>query len=436
MSHQNTTSNHAKAISEEFIKKACTWAQQFDTVCILDNNRIANAMQLQEIEFALAVGCIDSIVGTGEGDWDEFKFFIDKHSGRTPVFGYLTYDLKNQLENLQSKHPDGIGFAPLFFFAPQHLILIDQHGQLMVMSEEGDRIMKEIEAIELKQFRSEPIDMKARVSKENYLEKVGQIKEHILEGEVYELNYCVEFYAEQTQIDPLQTYFSIQQISPTPFACFFKHENKFLISASPERFIRKSLNKLYSQPIKGTVRRSIDPVEDAAQVEELKNSEKEKAENLMIVDLVRNDLAKSSEVGSVEVDELYGIYSFKQVHQMISTVSSTIIDGIHPADAIEHAFPMGSMTGAPKVMAMKLIEELEQSKRGLYSGSVGYFAPNEDFDFNVVIRSIQYNAYQKYVNFEVGSAITHDSNPEKEYEECLLKAQAMLQALNANIGFI
>jgi para-aminobenzoate synthetase component 1 len=202
-----------------------------------------------------------------------------------------------------------------------------------------------------------------------------------------------------------------------------------LLSASPERFLKKSLNKLYSQPIKGTVRRAKDKDADEALKTALLNSEKERAENLMIVDLVRNDLAKSSEVGSVAVDELFGIYSFKQVHQMISTVSSTIIDGINPVEAIENAFPMGSMTGAPKVMAMKLIEQYETTKRGLYSGAVGYFAPNEDFDFNVVIRSIQYNAATQYVSFEVGSAITFDSDAEQEYEECLLKASAMLQAL-------
>lgn len=434
MTESNPGNQTIAKISEEFIQKACVWAQQFDTVCILDNNRINNALNLQEIEFALAVGCIDSVKGTGDGDWDEFKFFIDKHSGQTPVFGYLSYDLKNQLENLHSNNKDEIGFAPLFFFAPLHIILIDQHGQLMVMSENGNEIMREIENTKVTLSTPNPLVMQAKVSKEKYIETVNKIKDQIIEGNVYELNYCVEFYAEQSTIDPLQTYFSLQQISPTPFGCFFKHENTFLMSASPERFIRKSLNKLYSQPIKGTVRRSANELEDKAHIEELRNSEKEKAENLMIVDLVRNDLAKSSEVGTVEVDELYGIYSFKQVHQMISTVSSTIIDGIHPIDAVENAFPMGSMTGAPKVMAMKLIEEFEDTKRGLYSGSVGYFAPNEDFDFNVVIRSIQYNQNKNYVNFEVGSAITHDSNPEQEYDECLLKAQAMLKALNATIA--
>lgn len=430
---QETNNKNSKSVSNEFIKKACTWAQKFDTFCILDNNRIENALGLQEVEFALAVGIKDAITGVGEGDWDQLKAFVDKHSGEIPVFGYLTYDLKNQLEVLQSSHTDYIDFAPSFFFAPVHLILIDNQGQLMVMSDDADEIMKEIELVILEANIPQKLQMTAKVSRQEYINKVSQIKENIIKGDVYELNYCVEFYNENAKIDPLQTYFALQEISPTPFACFFKWENRYLISASPERFIRKSLNKLFSQPIKGTVSRSDDPIKDLELIETLRNSEKEKAENLMIVDLVRNDLAKSSINGTIAVDELYGIYSFKQVHQMISTVSSTIIDGIHPVDAIENAFPMGSMTGAPKVMAMKLIEQYEQTRRGLYSGSVGYFAPNEDFDFNVVIRSIQYNANKNYLNFEVGSAITFDSHAEQEYEECLLKAQAMLKALNASI---
>lgn len=421
------------ASSVEFKRKACIWAQQFDTVCILDNNQIENAFQLQEIEFALAVGSIDELVGSGQNDWEKLKDFVDKHSQQTPIFGYLSYDLKNQLEKIHSKNKDSIGFESLFFFAPLHVILLDTNGQLMVMSEHGNAIMEAIQQTELINEPIIPIKIHQKVSKEKYIETVQKIQEHIVQGDVYELNYCVEFFAEQTTINPLSTYFELQSISPTPFSCFFKQNNTYLLSASPERFIKKSLNKLYSQPIKGTVRRSSNEIEDEELKTRLVQSEKERAENLMIVDLVRNDLAKSCEVGTIEVDELFGIYSFKQVHQMISTVSGTIIDGIHPAEAISNAFPMGSMTGAPKLMAMQLIDQYENTKRGLYSGAVGYFAPNEDFDFNVVIRSIQYNESKKYVNFEVGSAITYDSVAEDEYEECLLKASAMLKALRANL---
>ncbi len=413
-----------------FKQKAAQWAKQFEVCCLLDNNSCKNAFGLNEIEFALAAGVLDSISGNGKEDWDALKAFIDKHSQESPVFGFFSYDLKNQIENLESLHPDHIQFPCLYFFVPKHVILIDNNQQTMVMSEDGETIMADINKQQIEDYPLNSINLTQKVSKEAYLKNVEAIKNHIIEGDVYELNYCVEFFAENVFIDPLHTYFHLQNNSPTPFGGYVKLQDKFLLCASPERFIKKSLNKLYSQPIKGTVRRSEDLITDEQLKQELAHSEKEKAENLMIVDLVRNDLAKSSQTGTVVVDELYGIYSFKQVHQMVSTVSSTILDGLHPVEAIKNAFPMGSMTGAPKVMAMQLIEKYENSKRGLYSGALGYFAPNEDFDFNVVIRSIQYNQSTGYLNFEVGSAITFDSDAEKEYEECLLKAEAMIKALS------
>lgn len=415
-----------------FKQQALTWAQQFSTVCVLDNHEALNAYGLHDVSFAIAAGAKDAITGNGHHDWQKLKDFSDKYFGEVPLFGYLSYDLKNQLERLGSTHPDHIDFAPLFFFAPEHLILFDSQDQVMVMSPDANGIIAAI-----KNTRVEPnaapakIELKQRVSREEYIEKVKKIQEHIVAGDVYELNYCVEFYAEQVTLHPLQAYLELTRLSPTPFAGFFKLNQQYLLCASPERFLKRSADKLYSQPIKGTARRSSNPAEDEQIKADLLACEKERAENLMIVDLVRNDLARSSEIGSVQVDELFGIYSFKQVHQMISTVSSTMRKEVHPIDAIAHAFPMGSMTGAPKVMAMQLIEQYEQTKRGLYSGALGYLAPNGDFDLNVVIRSIQYNAATGYVNFMVGSAITYDAVPEKEYDECLLKAKAMMQALNA-----
>lgn len=162
---------------------------------------------------------------------------------------------------------------------------------------------------------------------------------------------------------------------------------------------------------------------------DLAKDEKERSENIMIVDLVRNDLSKTAVKGSVKVEELCKVYSFDQVHQMISTVTSQIEENTHPIDVIKSTFPMGSMTGAPKISAMKIIENLEETKRGLYSGAVGYITPRGDFDFNVVIRSILYNHTQKYISFSVGSAITSKSDPLKEYEECLVKAKAMHEVL-------
>lgn len=243
------------------------------------------------------------------------------------------------------------------------------------------------------------------------------------------MNYCIEYSTQSTSFNPSHCYEKLNELSPMPFSSFMRIGHKYLICASPERFLKKVGNKLISQPIKGTARRSFDKYEDNQLKDALLNSEKERAENLMIVDLVRNDLARSSISGSVKVEELFGISTFKKVHQMISTISSTQNNKVSVSDVIKHAFPMGSMTGAPKIRVMKEIENLEDSSRGLYSGTVGYFTPNHDFDLNVVIRSIIFDAKSKKISFHVGSAITYDSDPEYEYQECLLKAESLFEVL-------
>ena len=274
------------------------------------------------------------------------------------------------------------------------------------------------------------VKIQQRISKENYLEKVSKILEHIHQGDIYEANFCMEFFAENATINPLEKFIKLNEISQPPFAVFFKNNKHFLLSATPERYLRKEGDPIISQPIKGTAKRFLDPIEDEKSKNQLVLDPKERSENIMITDLVRNDLSRTAQKGSVEVTELCAIYSFMQVHQMISTVISKLDPQYTAVDAIKTTFPMGSMTGAPKISAMKIIEELEETKRGLYSGAVGYFTPNGDFDFNVVIRSILYNQEKKYVSFSVGSAITAQSIPEKEYEECLLKAKAMREVLS------
>lgn len=411
-------------LQQRFKEQALHWAAQYEVCMLLDNNSAQNACGLHDIEFVMAAGVKRELsCSTGQA-FESLKDFLQ--DAEQTVFGYFTYDLKNEVEALDSAHPDRLQFPHLYFFEPLHVIRIGADGQLS-----GDQqVIDEIRNMQLplpSPFK--PVVLKERVSKENYLSNVEHIRQHIIEGDVYELNYCVEFYAEQAQIDPTAIYSRLMQRSPVPFASFFKHHDQYLLCASPERFLKKATDKLYSQPIKGTAKRGATVPEDEELKQSLLHSEKERAENLMIVDLVRNDLARSSKTGSVQVDELFGIYSFPQVHQMISTVSSTMHDHVHPVNAIKHAFPMGSMTGAPKIMAMKLIEQYETSRRGLYSGAVGYITPGGDFDLNVVIRSIQYHAGEQYLSFEVGSAVTFDSNPEQEYEECLLKAKAMREVL-------
>ena len=273
------------------------------------------------------------------------------------------------------------------------------------------------------------IKISLRITKDVYRQKIEQMLQHIHRGDIYEANFCQEFFAENSCIAPLETYYHLNQISKPPFATFFKRNHQYLLSASPERYLRKSGNKIISQPIKGTAKRSQDQEQDQEFIQMLQNDPKERSENVMIVDLVRNDLSRTAVKGSVKVEELCKIYTFPQVHQMISTVVSEVDNTTSAVDVIRTTFPMGSMTGAPKISAMKIIEALEESKRGLYSGAVGYFTPDNDFDFNVVIRSILYNEENQYISYTVGGAITAKSDPDKEYEECLVKAKAMREVL-------
>ena len=230
-------------------------------------------------------------------------------------------------------------------------------------------------------------------------------------------------------MDPITIFLELNRISPTPFAAFYKWKDNYVLCASPERFLAKRGNKLVSQPIKGTAKRGGSDEEDKAIKQQLRNHAKELQENVMIVDLVRNDLTRSAKPGTVKTEELFGIYSFNQVHQMISTVVCELQDGISAVQAIRNTFPMGSMTGAPKISSMQLMELYERSRRGIYSGAIGYFSPDNDFDLNVVIRTLLYNSTEKYLSFQTGSAITYHADAEREYEECLLKAKAILEVL-------
>jgi len=350
-------------------------------------------------------------------------------------FGFITYDYKNQIEKLNSKHYDGVGFPERLFFTPQILFKISKN-EIEVLYEkrwytasEIKRIVSEINDISIREDALQEVKVVPRITRENYLRTVKELKKHIQIGDIYEINYCQEYFAEGVVIKPLAIYLALNKKSPTPYSCFVKSDDNYLMSATPERFIQKSGDHIISQPIKGTVMRGVNTEEDERLKKQLFNDVKERSENVMIVDLVRNDLSKIAKKGSVKVDELCGIYTFPQVHQMISTVSVKV-DACVPFDEIIIAtFPMGSMTGAPKIKAMELIEQYEKTKRGLYAGTVGYINPAGDFDFNVVIRSLQYNKKDSYLSFIVGGAITALSDPEKEYDECMLKAKAMLEIL-------
>lgn len=383
-------------------------------------------------DWILAVDAFTSIKTDYFNAFEDLKQY--QQSSRDWLFGYLAYDLKNDAEVLKSNNFDGLGFPDLFFYQPKKLFLA-KGNQLEIRylhfcDDEFEEDWKEILSI-VTDFEtlSPNIEIQQRISAEAYHEKVNKMLEYIHHGDLYEANFCMEFFAEKAQIDPLGTFLKLNEISKPPFAVYFKNYKQFLLSASPERYLKKEGEMLISQPIKGTAKRYLDPVEDEKSKNELATNAKERAENIMITDLVRNDLSHTAQKSSVQVTELCGIYSFLQVHQMISTITSKLDPQYTAVDALRFTFPMGSMTGAPKISVMKIIEELEETKRGLYSGAVGYFTPEGDFDFNVVIRSILYNQENQYLSFSVGSAITSLSVPENEYQECMLKAKAMFEVL-------
>lgn len=407
------------------------WSQQFDEVIWLDSNQYEQ--QYSSYDAILAVEAFTSIQTDYHDGFEKLKEY--QTLANDWVFGYLTYDLKNDVEVLKSQNTDGLEFSDLSFFQPKKIFLFkDNQVEIQYLKLVDDEIITDLEDIlNAKEVVASPeennIKIKLKIHKDEYFNKVNTLLNHIHSGDIYEANFCQEFYAENTQISPLETYNKLNAISKPPFAAFVKLYDKFALSASPERYIKKEDLRIISQPIKGTAKRSLDKIEDKELKNKLIADEKERSENIMIVDLVRNDLSKTATKGSVAVEELCKIYTFDQVHQMISTVTSEVKPETHPVDILKSTFPMGSMTGAPKISAMKIIEKLEATKRGLYSGAIGYFTPENDFDFNVVIRTILYNATQKYVSYSVGGAITAKSDPLKEYEECLVKAKAMRTVL-------
>ena len=417
----------------DFKKRLLKWGSIHETAVFLDSNQYEQ--NYSSFDCVLAVEEFTSIKTDYFNAFEKLKEY--QSYTKDYLFGYLSYDVKNDVEQLSSNNYDGLKFPDVYFFQPQKIIQIkDNTAEFLYLRAFDDEIEEDFEAIleenlnaESVEKQEEAIKIKLRIHKEEYFDKLNTVLEHIQRGDIYEANFCQEFYAESVTLNPYEIYTNLNAISEPPFATFFKHEELYLLSASPERYLRKEGSKIISQPIKGTAKRLVNSIDDGKIAFDLARDEKERSENIMIVDLVRNDLSRLAKKGSVKVEELCKVYSFKQVHQLISTVVSELDEGVHPVDIIRETFPMGSMTGAPKISAMKIIEKVEETKRGLYSGAFGYFTPEGDFDFNVVIRSILYNSEEKYVSYSVGGAITHKSIPEKEYEECLLKAKAMKYVL-------
>lgn len=355
-------------------------------------------------------------------DLNELTCWLNKHKNLW-LFGYFGYDLKNQLEKLNSHNEDDLNMPDSYFFVPDVLLKLTDNVELIYGKFSGFKNAK---------FSAQPKSEKKvqwKVSEQTYIKQVLKIKANIQLGDIYELNYCHEFYLKEANINPSELYTYLNELTRAPFSSFLKMDSKCVLSASPERFICKKGDRVVSQPIKGTIGRGKNPKEDRDLLKRLLNDPKERSENIMIVDLVRNDLSKFAKKNSVNVDELCKVYSFRTVHQMISTVSAVVDHGHTNSDILLACFPMGSMTGAPKIRAMQLIEEYETTRRGVYSGTIGYFNPDGDFDFNVVIRSLMYNVEKAYLSGMVGGAITSKSDAKKEYDETQLKAKALIQAI-------
>ncbi len=402
------------------------WAQQFSILLFLDNNHYPGAEG--KYECLLAAGARHII---GDDTTAPLALLRKAHQQHKDwLFGHICYDYKNITEpKLTSGKPVKTGFPVIQFFVPETVCYISRDCKTFTIESCGDTgvVYEQImnQADNQLQEKLPALQFKKVIERHAYIETIQKLRTHIADGDCYEINYCNEGYCEKAAIDPLSVFKSLNRLSPAPFAAYYRLHNLYLMCASPERYMRKTGSRLLSQPIKGTARRDPDPATDELIKNRLRDDIKEQAENVMITDLVRNDLARCCGTGSIKVEELFGIYTFPQVHQMISSVSGTLKQDMHFTEALRCSFPMGSMTGAPKFKVMQLIEQYEQSRRELFSGTVGYISPDGDSDFNVIIRSLFYNADSRYLSYQTGGAITYDSDPIKEWDEMQLKAWAL-----------
>lgn len=367
-----------------------------------------------------------SLLALGAVEWVDFENSERLNGSDQWWFGYAQYDLKNRYENLSSKWQHPMAFEDMKFFSPQ-LLLSFSGEEMTVVLDQTKGQWKDLRPSAIEEIKFEKPQWRALQTKEHYIDAVKELQHRIHKGDIYEVNYCTTFEADYVLKEDFLLFQKLNSLTEAPYSCFLKINEISVLCASPESFIERKGTEVFSRPIKGTVKRGNSEEEDQRLKVFLRNDTKEKAENVMIVDLVRNDLSKIATRNSVEVSELFGIYSFKTVHHMISTVTCSVDSSVTFGDILKATFPMGSMTGAPKISAMKSIDELECANRGVYSGTIGVIQPNGDFDFNVVIRSLLYDETSQKLRCSVGGAITALCHPEKEYDECLLKAHAVMQ---------
>ena len=403
------------------------WASRFNISAFLDSHSYSGSRQC-----LLAAGSISHFTPSGAGNTLS-ELFDWKEAQHDWAFGHLGFGLTEETEGVRQHSESHTHFGNAFFFVPEHLLEILPGNKVRIGSvhEQPENIFRAILSFPpIVDGGVSVAPFIPRIPRTEYIAKVKNLQAYILRGDCYEINFCQEFFTKPNAFNPLKAYQLLSKASPAPFGGYYRNEDQYVISASPERYLKKTGNTLLSQPMKGTWERDhAHPENDRNNMRLLRESAKERAENIMIVDLVRNDLSRVAAEGSVKVEELCGVYSFPQVHQMISTITGILPEQTPWTEAIRHTFPMGSMTGAPKKRVLELTYEHEATARGVYAGSIGYITPENDFDFNVVIRSLVYNAADNYLSYHVGSGITGYATAEEEYEECLLKAEGILSAL-------
>ena len=352
-----------------------------------------------------------------------------------PVFGYLSFEAKKLFEKNAYENCCSDGSELVYFFEPEH-IWKEENGMWICLTEEQPNERSVIEDFLSNYKKIEPSALDEKLvfemleTKESYIEKTERILGDIQRGDYYETNFCMPLQAKGSLNEAFAHFSKMNNATEAPHTVYFNGDNLQLLCTSPERFIQKKGNKIISQPIKGTIKRGANSTEDEENKTWLRASKKEQAENIMIVDLVRNDLSRLAEKASVQVTELCELHTFKTLHHLVSTVEAQLPSDITFTEILAATFPMGSMTGAPKISAVQHMEKIEMLDRGLYSGTFGVIEPNGNFDFNVIIRSAVYNKEKKQTTIKVGSAITHASNAEAEYDECLLKAASTLSIFN------
>ncbi|MCC3864042.1 aminodeoxychorismate synthase component I [Terrisporobacter petrolearius] len=358
--------------------------------------------------------------------------------------GYLSYDLGNYIEKLPRSAKDDLNGYDLYFGLYDSVIVVDHLKEktyiatpdLDVKKEENLvlNIENKIDEAEIngvnpicyEEKEVSPTKLKSNFTKKEFENSVEKVRQYIKNGDIYQANLTQRF-SGKTTLSSYELYRDLRKVSPAPFGAYLNFDDFNILSNSPERFIKCMDKKLETRPIKGTRPRGKNKEEDLKLQEELRNSEKDKAELLMIVDLERNDIGRISKIGSVKVPELFVIEPYANVNHLVATVVGELDEDKDAVDAIKATFPGGSITGAPKIRAMEIIDELEPTQRNAYTGSIGYIGFNGDMDLNIAIRTVIKKEDDVY--FQVGGGMTWGSDPREEYQETLDKAQSIMRAL-------